>query len=500
MKRKLTALLLALLMTASSLTLLSCGENEVNSDTNAPISTDTSADATSNDVTEESDALDARASVSDDLPNVTYNGADFNFLVNTTSADFSYTNEILAEALNGDACNDAIYNRNGLISERFDININCDEQTDSHSVIVTLETAGTNIYHVVSMKNHCGQTPIKANMLMNWQEAPYVNLDKPWHIKMANDDATINDRLYLIHSDLSVSAMVYTHAIYCNTNLAGKFGYTADDFYGLVKEGKWTFDKMSEIVAGMYVDGNGNGEKDLEGDTYGFGYAVVNPADVWLTAFGEKSFEVNADNTVDLTYGSEKVASIVEKLVDFHYNNIGYYKITSQYGEETYFARDMLVMAPMRFYSSYNALRDMESTYIMIPYPKWDEAQEQYLTNADDKFSVFGVPISMYDQFEYVSVIFEAMCAESWKSVYPAYYDMALKGKYSSDATTAEMVDLIMAGRAFDFGSQINLGYYFDTRNLINDQNTNVASFFRQTSKVRAKTIEAVLKDNYGVE
>lgn len=501
MKKQLTALLLTLLMVSPSFTMIACGENEVNSDTAAENKIEeTSAGVLSDETAAEEEPVNARLAVSDDLPDTTYNGADYNFLVNTATANFTYTTEIISDELTGDACNDAIYNRNVLIEDRFDIKINCDEQDESHNVIVQLETAGTNIYHVVTMKDHCGQTPIKANMLMNWTEAPHVDLEKPWHIKKANDGATINGRLYLIHSDLSVSSMIYTHAIYCNTDLANQFGYTANDFYSLVKEGKWTIDKVSELVEGMYIDGNGNGEKDLSGDTYGFGYCVVNPADVWLTAFGEKSFVVNADNTVELTYGSEKTASILEKLIDFHYNNIGFYKLESQYGEETYFAKNTLVMAPMRFYASYNALRDMDSTYIMLPYPMWDEEQDGYYTNADDKFSVFGVPISMHDQFDYVSMIFEAICAESWKTVTPAYYDMALKGKYSSDATTAEMVDLIMDGRAYDFGAQIYLGYYYDTRDLINAQDSNIASYFQKTSKPRQKSIELVLKKNYGVE
>jgi len=45
----------------------------------------------------------------------------------------------------------------------------------------------------------------------------------------------------------------------------------------------------------------------------------------------------------------------------------------------------------------------------------------------------------------------EALNAESYKSVVPAYYEDALKGKYSRDSDTAEMLDLISSKMAFDF-------------------------------------------------
>ena len=49
-----------------------------------------------------------------------------------------------------------------------------------------------------------------------WTDIPYVNLEQPWHNKLANDGATINGKLFTICSDLSVSSMTYTYAIFFN--------------------------------------------------------------------------------------------------------------------------------------------------------------------------------------------------------------------------------------------------------------------------------------------
>jgi len=49
----------------------------------------------------------------------------------------------------------------------------------------------------------------------------------------------------------------------------------------------------------------------------------------------------------------------------------------------------------------------------------------------------------------------EALNAESWKTVSLTYYDEAMKGRYSADETTAEIIDLIMESRIFDWGYQV---------------------------------------------
>jgi hypothetical protein len=110
----------------------------------------------------------------------------------------------------------------------------------------------------------------------------------------------------------------------------------------------------------------------------------------------------------------------------------------------------------------------MKDTYSILPYPKWDSAQELYLTNADDKFQVFSIPKTASDT-EFIGTIFEAMSAESYKSVYPAYYDVALKGKYSSDPMTANMIDLIMSGRKFEFSFQFGKDHFLRMPYLFRD-------------------------------
>ena len=499
MKKQAISLLLAALMLASPAVLASCSENEVNNETE-PAQTDTQLQPQSVEEaeTEPEEDMDSRQSIPDDLPDVKYDGEKFMVLTEAYLAGFDYTTEILAEDLTGDNLNDAVYNRNVLIEDRFDVKFGVETASNAYKEIVSLEEAGGGEYQLVGIQDHEAQVPIKAHVLLNWAEMPYVNLEKPWHNQLSNDEATVNGKLFAIASDLSISALIYTYATYCNTTLSADYGYEAEDFYSFVKEGTWTIDKVIALTDEMYIDANGNGELD-KNDRFGYGYCVVNPADVWATAFGERSFVIDEEGQLMFPFSTQKYADMLGKLIDWHYNNgtTGFYKMNGQYSEETEFLNGTVVMAPLRFLASFNALREMDDTYIILPYPKWDEAQTGYFTNADDKFSLFGVPISMDGNKEFIGTIYEALCAESYKTVYPIYYDTALKGRYSSDPTTAEMVDLIMAGRAFDFGSQFGVTYYYKVRDLINDNNPNTASAFASSEKAANLGVKYFFKTGY---
>lgn len=491
-----------------SQTLISCGETNSKETQKTQETQDTQPQQDTSETTapaEEETApptdYELRQLVPDDLPEQSFNGAEFRVLTSDNKYG-SKAYEITAEELNGDACNDSVYNRNLAIEERFDVEIICGVADAPQTEVNVFVTAGTNDYHIVGFHNYLTYAPITSKSLYNWRLVPYVNLEKPWHNQLANDAATINDTLYAICSDLSITSMTYTYAFFFNADKILDFGYTPDQLYDMVRTGEWTIDKVIEITNQMYEDTNGNGERDIS-DNYGFGYEITNPADVWLAAFDQPLVRIVDGTQVEITFMTDKTVSIFEKLLDWHYNGEGFCIYPQQYDEETYFLSGNLMMAPLRFYAAYNTLRNMDDTYSILPYPKWNEEQEKYYTNADDKFTSFGFPVTSYEEREFVGIIYEALCAGSYKTVYPEYYDTALKGKYSSDPQTVEMIDLIMTGRNFDFSFQwgnvfMNLPYLI--RNGLDYNQNNIASEYKKNERAVQSGLKRKLLPLYGVK
>lgn len=134
----------------------------------------------------------------------------------------------------------------------------------------------------------------------------------------------------------------------------------------------------------------------------------------------------------------------------------------------------------------------MDEDYGIIPYPKYDEAQAGYYTFQHDQIGVFAIP-STSVRGETASAVLEAMSSESSVSLVPAYYDIALKGKYSRDSDSAEMIDIIHNGHKLDaawiycttIGTLAQI-----PRNMMLAQSRDFASTYKRSEKLYAKTIE----------
>ena len=97
--------------------------------------------------------------------------------------------------------------------------------------------------------------------------------------------------------------------------------------------------------------------------------------------------------------------------------------------------------------------QDLEN-YAILPYPLYDENQEEYYTVVDGSHDILGVPMSVAiaDRLEFVGTITEALSAESFKQVTLVYYEEALQQRGTRDEESFKTLDLILNSRVFDFG------------------------------------------------
>ncbi len=245
-------------------------------------------------------------------------------------------------------------------------------------------------------------------------------------------------------------------------------------------------------ISMVYEDNNVDGVEN-EGDTFGYAYWNYHGTDVWVTAIGEHP-TVFENGELKVTLGTEKVFSALEKVINLVYNTTGAKKFTDENLGRSEFIAGRIGIMPLMFDDCYSALRDMEFAYGVLPYPKYDEAQTNYYTNSMDQLSVFGIPKTLpAEDYEFVGIITEVLNAETYKTVTPVYYDTALKDRYSQDRETAEMIDLIMNGRVYEFSFQFgeslaNLPYMF--RNQLYNNSTDLASTLKKSEKALNKKLK----------
>ena len=486
MKRILTLLLAASMLLSSA----ACSENAADDTSASPA--DTTANAADTEAVEETAGETSRADLKDNLPEISFDGREFR-AASTTTTQY----EFYSEEITGEATNDAVYNRNLLIEDRFNTKIVPVEYSGLSAItsdVATLVAAGTDAYEVVSHFAYKAYTPIRARAHRNWLDVENIDLTMPWWNKLANDQSTINGFLYTITGDLNISSLLNTYAMFFNIDLAEDYGITAESLYNAVYEGTWTVDKFIEITSAIYQDQNGNGVKDND-DTYGFAAWPGISADAWLAAFDQPISGKDENGFPTPVFMTDKTISAVEKISNFYYNTQGCYADmgTPEY-EVTMFVNNQVIMVPSVFNDAFTQYRTMDAAYGIVPYPKWNEAQERYLTNARDQYTILGLPAFKGDEdLEFIGVITEALAAESYRSVFPQYYDIALKGKYSVDRDTANMVDLVLSGRNFDFAFLFGesefqrLPYMF--RDLLAERSTDVASKYKRMQKLLDRSV-----------
>ncbi len=475
----------------SMVALAGCGEG-----TNEPAA-DTSADVAET-VEETKDALEARLDVSDDLPDADFEGKTF--MICGDDACLSY---YLVEEQTGEVVNDAVFQRNLNVQERYNVSIDANvfPEGDIMKNVKNSVLAADDAYQMIACHIiYQGMAAVDGTMY-NWYDLPYVNFDKPWWSFSTKEDLTYKDMAFIAIGDFGLSSIYSTYCMFYNKEMAVE--HNLPDMYELVNSGEWTLDKMMELCDGVYTDLNGDGERNLE-DKHALITDCKSAANSYLWAFGKKIATQQADGTYDLSYYDDKLVSIVERMYNLYYES-GYVFTDPQSWGDTYlpaFIEGRGLFVNGQFKQATGTYRDVEFDFGIIPYPKWDSAQDKYYTSVDGGHEGLAIPKSVQDT-EYTGIMAEVLNAESWKLVVPAYYDTALKYKGARDEESIAMLDMLMDARIFDFGYVYGgWGCVFWLQYMMEGATKDITSYYEKNFGAYEKTMDKVFEafDTYSVE
>lgn len=445
----------------------------------------TASDTTSDAVTSELSIEDQRKLIDDELPNMDYGGEEFNITVNSYCESGFFSDE-----LSGDQLSDAIYNRNKAVEERFKIKFNfiSGEYNEITQKVKSSVLAGDDQYQLLANHALASNSWVMAGILNNWYDIEYINFDKPWWSPSNKNDLTYNDTAYLAVGDFSLTTIGRTYAIYYDKIHADS--YNLPDMYQLVRDGKWTIDKLSDLSKDIYTDLNNNGERDFD-DFYGYSTSVTSNIGAYLFTSGLKIIDKG-----EIVLDVGKTSDLIARLITLTQVNEGTFydlKYKNANGNPHYAGAEKMASGTTLFASAMietgiNYLRNSDNDYGIIPYPKWDEKQSDYITIVDGGFTILAIPKTVVDTGK-SCIIAEALCAETYKNVIPVYYDIAIKEKGARDEESLEMIDFIMSKRVYDFGYIYDnySGFGFCIEKMVQDNNPNFASYYAENiNKVMA--------------
>ncbi len=446
-----TAWLLTLLMIILSVSMVSCADTgEENEQTTAQPSAIESDPAT-DEVTEED--------TTPVFPEANYGGDSFVILSRSASAS-SYPAFYIGTEEPTDVMSSAVYTRNTVTEEKYGIKI---EQVESDKIDTSIRngiSSGTMDFDVVLNQRDKLAALATSGYLYDFNS---LNIDytKPWWEANCAEGYEINDKLFIMANDISVSNLAGARFFFFNKNLIKDYQLTSP--YTYIDENNWTLDTFLSLVNAVYSD---DGDQVRTGnDTYGLlmETGATNGNAIHLLVGCGVEFSSKDENgmlkveldidKIDNVFG--KLSTVLKGDTCLTYTDASEGAEYSEFGNKYNYGRNLFAQDHFLFVQANmgvtNQVSDMEGEgYGIAPNPKYSADQESYYHKMDKLSLIWGIPNSEALDFTKIANVMDYWAYESSRTVMPAYYEITIKSRRINDPYDTVMLDLVKSTIVYD--------------------------------------------------
>ncbi|MCI8387088.1 MAG: hypothetical protein HFE63_01310 [Clostridiales bacterium] len=483
MKKRLT---LTLLLCAAILA--SACASDTQSDETSSLPTDTTAP------TDETNGL----FVKDELPaNLDLHNEKIRFSVISTRL-----NEFYIEEASGDIVNDAVYNAKKNVEERLNCEVefvpflytSWNDRAAYKNLVGSSILSNSDDFDILSSTSYMSDFLLQG-YFMDIADKPYIDLDKPWWWDGMWKNIEMNGIIPYITGDFSLGSIKSMMCMFYNKDIGADFGI--ENIHDIVFDGKWTLDKLEEMITLTYTDLNGNTKVDEE-DRLGLVLEGSNYTTGFYEACGMKAFE-KTSNGLEFVFDNAHCVEVIQRLCELIHNNDG--AIIRGNDSSNFIADEALfnngnVLITGGWFGCTESYRNLTFDYTILPYPKFDENQKDYMSTALTTYSSFGLPVTC-QRIDSSCAVLEAFASEYYRNVIPAYFEIALKVKYTSDDETSAMFDLIRSSTNFSLDMILTNAFDYladiQFKDAVNKNNSNWASKIASLKSSVLKRIDDVV-------
>jgi len=472
----------------------SCASDADTSDTGAAESNTEAADTA---VSESAEASDTEAY---EFPDIDLGGGDFT-VANSETGTWGHYFHIDFEEATGEVLDDAVYARNRKLEEDYNLKLKVHEE-NIDKLFETLNTAimsGEDLCDVAYIRSNKLSTMITSGGLYDLASIDGMNLNEEWWDQAVVENSRIGEdgTLFFASNYFSLMSFDGTVCTYINETMLNNLGM--DKPYDLVRSGSWTLDALYEYTAaGKNLNGDESFAWDADGSSvYGLAtwsngvFALMRGCDAIFT-------QIDADGVPVITAGNEHFLNVCEKLAsglcakNDEFINVNEAAPSPKNYEEIFKnGRALMVVAQIKTSSKYRALDD---TFGMLPLPKYDENQENYVSFMPESCTMMCMPMTNGNP-EQTAALIDAFSYVSYRDVLPVYYEVNVSQKGLRNEESIEMLDLIRQTRVCEIGSVF--GWTTTMQNnvmlAVAAGNGSVASTVESSRSASEAAIEATL-------
>lgn len=399
-------------------------------------------------------------------PDVDYGGGAFRILNLDQLWDMFIRIDV--DELTGEPLNDAVYNRNRTVEDKLNCKIveKCLENDSANTITRITDLAQQSImanedaYDVMYLPINQNTSLITQGYLLDLQAIPELHLDETWWDQDIIGTTTLDGKLYFVSGAANLMAFDSMWCLFFNEDMMADQGLAEP--YDLVREGKWTIDKLTEYCAAV---ANLNGDEKFtwkkDGKAVWGISAHTNAPEKFYFSANNRTTTVDPDGSIRFTLGTDRFYSTIDKLAvllsgktgmtlkasttDFDPDAGGYvYVFTTR--------RSLFMTAELK---ASLLMRDMEDSFGIVPFPKYDEAQAHYETNL--VFQLFYMTIPTTNTcLSQTATIAEVLTHDSYEKVVPVYYQNVVEHKGLRNEDSIEMLEIMRQNRGVDIGMIFN--------------------------------------------
>ena len=397
------------------------------------------------------------------IPETDFGGSEFHILRWGDGGVFDHLGYV-SDGLNGELLNDTIYQRNSLIEEKYNVKITSEWVDQPASDARKAVSAGDTAYDLISdWSSRLAQISV-SGVLLDLYTAPYLDFTAPWWDHNAVETYTIRDRMYFTTGDFVLFDKQRTFGMFFNSTMANALDI--EDLYTAVNEGRWTLDLFNTCCAQAIADLDGNGKLGEFSDRFGLVSSSYTCIPYLLLGCGSTFSERTQDGRHTLAITDEHTVNIIDKLgktlfddtATVHMEDINK-AIAPPFDPARYIFQNNQALF-MHSVTEVVRYMDMDDAWGILPQPKYDEAQEKYLSAYQSDFSAsIGIPTTAVgEELEMICILLEALSAVSHETTYPAFIEDILMNKKAPDAQSVEMLRIIYGNLVYDMFDTFQIG------------------------------------------
>ncbi|MBE6621162.1 MAG: hypothetical protein E7625_07370 [Ruminococcaceae bacterium] len=475
-RRVLCLVLVLFIVATAGITLMSCGDNS--SDQSGGSS---NSDGTSNNV----DDIYAAYNIPDSLPSRSFGNDQFTIICQ----DEDMIQFFFVEEMDGSIVDKAVYKSVAAVEERFDVDVSAYTVTN-HQVIKNGIITQDGSFDFAFMLDVTSSGYSLENLFTNLYDLESLDFSKPWWPDPSVEALTFQNKMYLGSSTMSYLGLGQTFLTYFNKTIFDDNGIEYP--YEAVFNGEWYMEDMIEIAEMFYTDTQENDIKDAD-DIYGFlaEYRFFG----WFESFGIEMVKKEDDNLI-LNAHCQEAYDLIEDVYNmFVDSDMGY--LDTEAVVNGMFSQGQSAFIYGKLRAAYDVFRLEEINYGILPVPKLNEDQETYHSAYTDRYFVVPAASVSGKSSQDIGFILEALSAEGYRTIYPAYYEVSMQGRYSKDEESKRVLTMLHPLRVIDF-AYVYTGEQCFSRSLyilMSEQSKDYASLLREgTDTANDKLGELVIK------